>query len=275
MTSNACGLCELLGRRRFRPVTFPKYMPPSESGAYFFDDEPARVNVAAVWDFLAAQAYWARWRTRDVFEQQLRSAWRVVGAYEQATGDQVGFCRAVSDGCAVAYLADVFVLPAHRGRGLGAGLVREMIEPDPAPDSCGCCTRAMHTRCMPGSGSRRVTTIATRSDRHASIRPWRSLVCGVHPWRSGVGVASSLPWVLDHPFWVASGETDCCDLAWLDCSTMPPADARHRTTPLQPQTRVRRRPAARVAPPPGTPLPRSARCSVRTIRSRSCRTRCQ
>ncbi len=106
-------------------------MPPSESGAYFFDDEPARVNVAAVWDFLATQAYWARWRTRDVFEQQLRSAWRVVGAYEQATGDQVGFCRAVSDGCAVAYLADVFVLPAHRGRGLGAGLVREMIEAGP------------------------------------------------------------------------------------------------------------------------------------------------
>ena len=35
----------------------------------------------------------------------------------------MGFCRALSDGCAVAYLADVFVLPEHRGHGLGVGLV--------------------------------------------------------------------------------------------------------------------------------------------------------
>jgi GNAT superfamily N-acetyltransferase len=106
-------------------------MPAAASGAYVFDDDPARVDADAVWDFLATQAYWARWRTREVFEQQLKGAWRVVGAYEQATGAQVGFCRAVSDGCAVAYLADVFVLPEHRGHGVGVGLVHEMIEAGP------------------------------------------------------------------------------------------------------------------------------------------------
>lgn len=43
----------------------------------------------------------------------------------------VGFARAVSDGVALAYLADVFVLPGHRGRGLGRRLVTVMIDEGP------------------------------------------------------------------------------------------------------------------------------------------------
>ncbi len=43
----------------------------------------------------------------------------------------VGFARAVSDGLQLAYLADVFVLAGHRGRGLGRRLVEEMIEAGP------------------------------------------------------------------------------------------------------------------------------------------------
>jgi GNAT superfamily N-acetyltransferase len=99
--------------------------------SYEIDDDRARVNLDVLWDFLSTEAYWARWRTRDVVEQQVRTAWRVVGAYEEGTGQMVGFARAVSDGCAMAYLADVFVLPSHRGHGLGVRLVRAMIEEGP------------------------------------------------------------------------------------------------------------------------------------------------
>ena len=84
-----------------------------------------------LWGFLSTDAYWGRWRTRDIVEQQVRSAWRVVAAYEQRSGAMVGFLRAVSDGYAMAYLADVFVLPAHRGQGLAARLVHAMIEQGP------------------------------------------------------------------------------------------------------------------------------------------------
>ncbi|HEY1456904.1 MAG TPA: GNAT family N-acetyltransferase, partial [Solirubrobacteraceae bacterium] len=48
-------------------------------------------------------------------------------------GNQVGFARAISDGVIVAYLADVYVLRAYRGRGLGLELVREMIHRAPGP----------------------------------------------------------------------------------------------------------------------------------------------
>jgi len=98
---------------------------------YEVDDDPARVDVDTIWEFLSTEAYWARWRTRDVVEQQIRTAWRVGGAYEVPNGKQVGFARAVSDGLSIAYLADVFVLPSHRGHGLGTRLVRAMIEDGP------------------------------------------------------------------------------------------------------------------------------------------------
>jgi ribosomal protein S18 acetylase RimI-like enzyme len=93
------------------------------------DDDADRVDVVAVHDFLANHSYWAEGRRRDVVERLLRSADRVVGLYD---GDrQVGFARAFTDGETLAYLADVYVLPAYRGRGLGVELVREMIEGGP------------------------------------------------------------------------------------------------------------------------------------------------
>lgn len=101
------------------------------SGTYEFDDDPGRVDRDAVWEFLSTQAYWGKFRTRADLEAQLASAWRVVGVYETATGRQVGFARAISDGVAYAYLADVFILPDARGAGLGKELVATMIDRGP------------------------------------------------------------------------------------------------------------------------------------------------
>ena len=46
----------------------------------------------------------------------------------------VGFARAVSDGVALGYLADVFVLPAHRSRGLGTRIVAALIDDGPGAE---------------------------------------------------------------------------------------------------------------------------------------------
>jgi GNAT superfamily N-acetyltransferase len=100
-------------------------------GAYELDDDPGRIDRDAVWDFLSAYAYWGRFRSRADFEAQLTSAWRVVGGYETGTGRQAGFARAISDGVAFAYLADVFVVPEARGAGLGKELVATMIDRGP------------------------------------------------------------------------------------------------------------------------------------------------
>ena len=101
-------------------------------GGYELDDDPGRVDVDAVHDYLANHSYWAEGRARETVERLVREAARVVGVYRD--GRQVAFARAVSDGVAVTYLADVYVLPEHRGGGLGVELVREMVENGPLAD---------------------------------------------------------------------------------------------------------------------------------------------
>jgi len=98
---------------------------------YELDDDPARIDLDVVWEFMSTEAYWGRWRSRSDVEHQVRAAWRVVGAYEVGSGRMVGFARSISDGVSSAYLADVFVSSGARGNGLGARLVGEMVERGP------------------------------------------------------------------------------------------------------------------------------------------------
>jgi len=98
-------------------------------GGYELDDDPDRIDVAEVHRYLADESYWARGRPREVVEELVRTATRVIGLYHD--GAQVGFARVVSDRHVVAYLADVYVLAEHRGRGLGVELVREAVERSP------------------------------------------------------------------------------------------------------------------------------------------------
>ena len=96
------------------------------------DDDRARVDVDAVHRFLSQEAYLARGRPRETVERLVGEASRVVGIYR--AGRQVGFARAFTDGVSIAYLADVYVLPEFRGRGLGVELVREIVEGSPFAD---------------------------------------------------------------------------------------------------------------------------------------------
>jgi N-acetyltransferase len=98
-------------------------------GDYEIDDDQARVDVAAAISFLTTEAYWGRWRGGEDISRQIAAASRVVGAYDRS-GAMVGFARAFGDD-GTAYLADVYVLPGHRGTGLGQAIVRAMIEDGP------------------------------------------------------------------------------------------------------------------------------------------------
>jgi GNAT superfamily N-acetyltransferase len=100
-------------------------------GGYELDDDVGRTDLDAVWVFLSTEAYWGRERAREMVERQIREATRVIGLFHD--GRQVGFARYWSDG-RVAYLADVYVLAEHRGRGLGVELVRFAVEEGPHAD---------------------------------------------------------------------------------------------------------------------------------------------
>jgi GNAT superfamily N-acetyltransferase len=109
------------------------------------DDDPARIDRAAVHAYLGGESYWAKGRTRERQEALIDASARVVGLYRG--GRQVGFARAVDcDAAGFVYLADVYVLEECRGRGLGLELVREIVETEPLASR----RWVLHTRDMHG-----------------------------------------------------------------------------------------------------------------------------
>jgi ribosomal protein S18 acetylase RimI-like enzyme len=96
---------------------------------YELDDDPERIDRDAVHRYLSGESYWANGRPRDVMDALIDASQRVVGLYQD--GEQVGFSRTVTDGHVHAYLADVYVLEEHRGRGLGVELVRFSVPDGP------------------------------------------------------------------------------------------------------------------------------------------------
>jgi len=112
---------------------------------YELDDDPARLDRDAVHEYLGSESYWAKGRSRERQDELIDASDRIVGVYRD--GRQVGFARAVDcDAAGFVYIADVYVLEVHRGRGLGVELVREMIDNGPYADR----RWVLHTRDMHG-----------------------------------------------------------------------------------------------------------------------------
>jgi GNAT superfamily N-acetyltransferase len=82
--------------------------------------DPAKLDLERIHHYLSGQSYWARGMDRDRFERSVQGS-LCFGIYSGA--EQLAFARVVTDRATFAYLCDVFVLPAHQGRGLGKWLV--------------------------------------------------------------------------------------------------------------------------------------------------------
>lgn len=104
---------------------------PALPEGYEFSADPARVDADRVHGWLSAEAYWAIGRPREKHERAMASSLN-FGVYATATGEQVAYARVVTDHALFAWLADVYVDPAVRGKGLGTafvGLVRDHLAP--------------------------------------------------------------------------------------------------------------------------------------------------
>jgi GNAT superfamily N-acetyltransferase len=80
------------------------------------------MQVDAVHGFLAS-SYWAENVPREVVERAIRCS-ICIGAFDGEA--QIGFARVVSDQATFAYLADVYVLDGHRGRGVAHAMVEHL-----------------------------------------------------------------------------------------------------------------------------------------------------
>ena len=90
---------------------------------YEISTEHSRLDVAMIQGFLQS-SYWARNVPRSVVERSIEGS-LCFGAFH---GDQqVGFARVITDFATMAYLADVFVVPEHRGRGISKMLMQAIL----------------------------------------------------------------------------------------------------------------------------------------------------
>lgn len=95
-----------------------------EHAPYLLSTDASRVDLHLVHGYLSEQAYWARGRSRACVARSIAGS-IVAGAY--LGGAQVGFARAVSDAATFAWIADVLVLPEHRGRGIARGMLELLL----------------------------------------------------------------------------------------------------------------------------------------------------
>jgi N-acetylglutamate synthase-like GNAT family acetyltransferase len=93
------------------------------SDEYEVSCDQERIDIALVHDFLRS-SYWAEGRSRETVERSIRNS-LCFGVY--AAGKQIAFARVITDRAVFAYLADVFVVPDFRGRGVSKLLLRSIL----------------------------------------------------------------------------------------------------------------------------------------------------
>jgi GNAT superfamily N-acetyltransferase len=87
-------------------------------------DDRSCMDVAVIHAFLSQESYWATNVPLEVVQRAIEHS-LCVGAFD---GDaQVGFARAITDYATFAYIADVFVLPSHRGRGISKRIMDAIV----------------------------------------------------------------------------------------------------------------------------------------------------
>ncbi|GAA5074168.1 GNAT family N-acetyltransferase [Streptomyces similanensis] len=95
---------------------------PRLADGYEISTDPGRVDAERVHRWLSTDAYWALGRTRDKQDRAIAGSLN-FGVFDTASGAQVAYARVVTDRTTFAWLCDVYVEPAVRGKGIGTALV--------------------------------------------------------------------------------------------------------------------------------------------------------
>ncbi len=95
---------------------------------YRISSNQNEMDVEAIHEFIS-QSYWAKDIPYGTLKKAIKNS-LCFGVFNH-DGSQVGFARMVTDSATFAYLADVYVLEEHRGKGLSKKLMQEiMSHPD-------------------------------------------------------------------------------------------------------------------------------------------------
>ena len=92
---------------------------------YEISTDRQRLDLRAIHAYLV-RSYWSPGIPLEIVERAVNNS-LCFGVYEKASAAQVAFTRVVTDYATFAYLCDVYVLEAHRGRGLAKFMMRTVM----------------------------------------------------------------------------------------------------------------------------------------------------
>lgn len=95
-----------------------------QKGEFLLSTDPDKLDFEMIHDYLCYKSYWSAGIPRQVVEAAAKGA-TCFGIYHK--GQQMGYTRLISDGATFGYLADVFILEAYRGQGLGKWLISTIL----------------------------------------------------------------------------------------------------------------------------------------------------
>ncbi|OCA64688.1 GNAT family acetyltransferase [Aeromonas piscicola] len=97
---------------------------PQDHSQLEISDDKGQLDVPLIHRFLSEEAYWCLGIPLATVQRAINHS-LCFGGY--VAGQQVAFARVITDRATFGYLADVFVLPAHRGRGHSKALVAAIL----------------------------------------------------------------------------------------------------------------------------------------------------
>jgi GNAT superfamily N-acetyltransferase len=91
-----------------------------EKEGYLISTDPSKIDIEVVYQYLSKESYWAKDIPLERVQKSIENSF-CFGLYFD--NKQVGFARLITDKTTFAYLADVFILPEHRGKGLSKWMI--------------------------------------------------------------------------------------------------------------------------------------------------------
>jgi GNAT superfamily N-acetyltransferase len=92
---------------------------------YIISTDKTKIDVELVHHYLSNKSYWAKNIPLDIVKSSIENSVCFSLFYKET---QIGFARVITDKATFGYLADVFILEPHRGKGLSKWLMQTIFE---------------------------------------------------------------------------------------------------------------------------------------------------
>lgn len=92
---------------------------------YLFSADKSKLQLDVIYNYLSKESYWAQNIPIEIVKKSAEGSLCFAIYFN---GSQIGYARMVTDTATFAYLADVFILELHRGKGLSKQLMKFIME---------------------------------------------------------------------------------------------------------------------------------------------------